>query len=148
MRYARQAVHFAISSVGLAVWGVAMALMCVCIPLARATRRVLPDSEWQNCWLASLWKWDRYGGYLAVRPADAVRFLKCLPVPHVIWIMELPRRGVRLEQYIPIKRKRAKWLPWFTGYFKGRTIHFDSNHAADMERYYAEMRSAEDSQQQ
>jgi hypothetical protein len=144
----RQVAHFLISSVGMSIWGVAMALMCVCVALSYAARRVMPDSEFRNCWLDTLWKWHRYGGYLAVRPADGVRFLKWLPVPHVIWLMELPKRGAKIEQYIPIQREREKWLPWFTGYFKGRTIHFDSNHAADMERYYAEMRSVEDSQQQ
>ncbi len=148
IRYARQTAHFLISSVGMAIWGIAMALMCVCIPLAHAARRVMPDSEYQNCWLAVLWKWHRYGGYLAVRPADGTRLWKFLPVPSAIWLQELPRRGVKLEYYAPLDRRYADCCPWYVGYFKGRIRLADSRHVADMARYYSEMRSVEDSPQQ
>ena len=142
-RFLRQAAHFAISSVGMSLWGVAMALMCVCVPLAYAAKRALPDSEWQNCWLAVLWKWHRYGGYLAVRPADGTRLLKYLPVPSAIWIQELPRRGVKLEYYAPLDRKYSQCFPWYVGYFKGRIRLADSRHVADMERYSADVRADE-----
>jgi hypothetical protein len=148
MPYARQAAHFFLSSVGLAVWGVAMCFMVLAVALSHLCHKVCRNPDRQNCWSHTLWRWNTYGGYLAVRKADGVQFIKWLPVPHVLWLMEIPKKGVRLEQYVPIKRERAKWLPWFTGYFKGRVIHFDSNHAADMERYRSEMRSVEDSQQQ
>ncbi len=112
-----------------------MGLMVIVVAMAHLSHRVHPKSEWQTCWYHALWRWNTYGGYLAVRKADGVRLIKWLPVPHVIWLMEITKRGVKLEQYVPIKRERAKWLPWFTGYFKGRVIHFDSNHNADIGAY-------------
>ena len=146
-RYVRQAAHLLISSVALSVWGSAMALLCVVVALSYAARRVMPNSDWQNCWLAVLWKWHRYGGYLAVRPADGTRLLKYLPVPSAIWIQELPRRSVKLEYYAPLDRKYSDCCPWYVGYFKGRIRLADSRHVADMERYRSEMRSVEDSPQ-
>ncbi len=140
MRVFRQIAHFTVSSFGMAVWGVAMALMCVCIPIAHAARKLMPDSGWQNCWLAVLWKWHKYGGYLAVRPADGTRLLKYLPVPSAIWIQELPRRGVKLEYYAPMDRRYSDCCPWYVGYFKGRIRFADSEHKADIDRYKADQR--------
>ena len=131
----RSVIHFLLASLGLFLWGVAMGFMVLVVALANLAHRVCINPERQNCWFHALWRWNTYGGYLAVRKADGVQFIKWLPVPHVIWLMELPKRGVKLEQYVPIKRERAKWLPWFTGYFKGRVIHFDSNHSADIGAY-------------
>ena len=143
LRPFRQAMHFGISSVALAVWGAAMALLCVVVALAYAARHALPDSTWQNCWLAVLWKWHRYGGYLAIRPADGTRLLRRLPVPSAIWIQEIPRRGVKLEYYAPMDRQYSDCCPWYVGYFRGRIRLADSRHVADLERYKAEMRSEE-----
>lgn len=140
-RFLRQAAHFAISSVALALWGSAMVAMCGVVVLSYAARLALPDSEWQNCWLAVLWKWHRYGGYLAVRPADGTRLMRYLPVPSAIWIQEMPRRGVKLEYYAPLDRKYSQYFPWYTGYFKGRIRLADSRHVADMERYSADVRA-------
>ena len=147
-RIARQAAHFAFSSVALALWGSAMVLLCVVVALAYATHFVMPDSPWQNCWLAVIWKWHRYGGYLAVRPADGTKLLRYLPVPSAIWLQELPRRGVKLEYYAPINRKYSDCCPWYVGYFRGKIRLADSRHVADMERYRAEMQSVDDSPQQ
>lgn len=142
MRSARQAMHFIISSVALAVWGSAMALLCVVVALAYAARRALPDSTYQNCWLAILWKWHRYGGYLAIRQADGTRLLRFLPVPSAIWIQELPRRGVSLEYYAPLNRRYSVCCPWYVGYFRGRIRLVDSDHKADIDRYKSDQRDA------
>jgi hypothetical protein len=130
----RAVAHFLLASIELFLWGVAMGLMVMVVALAHLSHRVHPKSEWQTCWNHALWRWNTYGGYLAICKSEGVSFLKWFPVPHVIWLMGIPKRS-KLEQYIPINRKKAKWLPWFTGYFKGRVIHFDSNHNADIEAY-------------
>ena len=142
MRSVRQVLHFLVSSVALAAWGTAMALLCGVVALSYAARKVMPDSTWQNCWLAVLWKWHRYGGYLAIRPADGTRLLKYLPVPSAIWIQELPRRGVKLEYYAPLDRKYSNYCPLYVGYFRGRIRLADSEHKADMTKYKADQRDA------
>ena len=138
MRSARQALHFSITSIGMALWVVSMAIMGVCCWLSRAAHRTLPDSEIQNCWLAVLWRWHKYGGYLAVRPADGTRLWHRLKVPSAIWIQELPRRGVKLEYYAPLNRQYSDCCPWYVGYFRGKIRLADSAHRADIERYKAD----------
>jgi hypothetical protein len=102
-----------------------MALMCVVVALSYLGNRVYPDSLRGNCWSYALWRWDKYGGYLAIRKAYGVKFLGWFPVPHVIWVKNLPRKVVRLKQFVPVDRKTAQWIPYFTGYFKGKVISFD-----------------------
>ena len=139
---ARQAMHFGVTSIGMALWIVAMAIMGFCCWLSRAAYRILPDSEMQNCWLAVLWRWHRYGGYLAVRPADGTRLWHRFHVPSAIWIQELPRRGVKLEYYAPLDRKYSDCCPWYVGYFRGKIRLADSEHRADIERYKSDQRDA------
>lgn len=133
MRPARQAMHFFITSIGMALWVVAMAIMGVCCWLSRAAHRTLPDSEIQNCWLAVLWRWHKYGGYLAVRPADGTRLWHRLKVPSAIWIQELPRRGVKLSQFVPTKRKQPRVCPAIVGYYVGEVRTVEAPHNATEE---------------
>lgn len=131
----RTIAHFLLATAGLAVGAPAMALLTVALGVSYLSNWVLPSANRQNCWMYSMWRWHRYGGYLAVRPSDGVRFAKWLPVPHVVWIKVLPRIGSMTEQYVPIKRERKEFLPWFTAYFKGHVRHVDAPHNADIGAY-------------
>ena len=142
MRAARQALHFSITSIGMALWVVAMAIMGVCCWLSRAAHKVMPDSEIQNCWLAVLWRWHKYGGYLAVRYADGTRLWRLFSVPSALWVQDLPRRCVKLEYYAPLDRKYSDCCPWYVGYFRGKIRLADSEHRADIERYKSDQKDA------
>jgi hypothetical protein len=126
----RHALHLLITLFAAVAWGIGNVLYVITLLLAKAAKRADPDSAYSNCWLHALVKWRQHGGYIMMREADGQRFLRIFPVPHAIWVSHLPRRGVELEQYIPIDRHTTSCCPWYTVYYRGVVRRVESPHPA------------------
>lgn len=115
--------HVGLATVGFTVWAAGILFMYLSTMLSVLGDRVLPGATSGNCWSFALPKWHKHGGYLLIRDADGQRFLNLFKVPHVIWVKTLPPKGstIDLEQFVPVKRKVARWLPLHTVYYEGRT---------------------------
>jgi hypothetical protein len=126
----RHAMHFLITLFAALAWGIGNVLYVITLLLAKAAKWADPCSAYSNCWLHALVKWRKHGGYILMRAADGQRFLHIFPVPHAIWVSSLPRRGVELEQYIPIGRHSNECCPWYTVYYRGEIRTVESPHPA------------------
>jgi hypothetical protein len=126
----RHALHLLITLFAALAWGIGNVLYVITLLLAKAAKWVDQDSAYSNCWLHALVKWRKHGGYILMRAADGQRFLRIFPVPHAIWVSSLPRRGVELEQYIPIDRHSNECCPWYTVYYRGEIRTVESPHPA------------------
>jgi hypothetical protein len=71
-----------------------------------------------NCWVYALSRYFYSDGYLIIRQAGDVKFLNLFSIPHIMWANTLPGR-IKVEQFVPIKRKSNKILPWHVFYFSG-----------------------------
>ena len=104
---------------GAIFWIISVTTMTITTLFASLCDWVDPTSKMGNCWSFALPKWAKQGGYLLIRPADGNRFLKIFPVPHVLWVKQIPKEGLVLEQFFPLERKQASWFPHHTLYYKG-----------------------------
>jgi len=126
--------HWCICSLVLAFGSVILTLSYLVIALTILADKVWPNAQYGNCWTYTLPRWKKYGGYLLIRPADEVRFLDTLPVPHVIWVQSFDTAGSVVSQFYPEKRNVSRWMPWFTIYYKGKVLNNERNHPAKTER--------------
>lgn len=78
-----------------------------------------------NCWTYALPRYHEHGGWLLIRSAYGVRFLKYFKISHVAWVKELPPEGLIMEQFDPISRDHSKWLPWKTIWYHGRVLNYE-----------------------
>lgn len=122
----RQCAHWLAASLALAFFAVSAIAFCFVVACAVLANAIMPSSRYGNCWIYALPRWWRYGGYLAVRRADGVGLCRVLPVPHVIWISHLARRGNVLSQFVPEKRRQTKCWPKFVGYYDGEVRNVES----------------------
>lgn len=122
----RQAAHFLLNILAFLPWAVANALYALAALLIVGAYKVLPDSKYGSCWSYAIPRWLLYGGYLVVRPAHGVRFLKVLMIPHVLWMPETP--DAEMLQFVPLQRRKASIVPGFTVYFSGYIKTRDSKH--------------------
>lgn len=99
----------------------------------QAIATLAPNSGMGNCWTHVLPRWWRRGGYIAIRRADRVALCKWLPVPHALHIESLPRKGVSLTQFIPIRRKQPRISPAIVGYYVGKVRTVEAPHNATQE---------------
>ncbi len=130
---ARLAAHWLICSVALA-WFAVSATAFYCVVMASvAADRIWPKSPLGNCWTHVLPRWWRRGGYIAIRRADRVSLCKWLPVPHALHLERLPRRGVKLSQFVPLRRKQPRIFPAIVGYYRGEVRTVESPHDAVMQ---------------
>ncbi len=97
-----------------------------------ASYLIHPNSRWGNCWSFAVPRWIKYGGYLSMRVAEDVRFLKVFPVLHVLWCRESPRPG-SMRMTRPVKRIEDKWFPVGTIYFTFKVSRMDAPHNAEPE---------------
>lgn len=104
-----------------------MLVLSFALILVMAADRLWPNATWGNCWSYCVPNWIENGGYLVVRPADGVRILRFVWVPHVFWMPHIGT-GNTVVQTTPMDRSRAKWLPWFTIYFPYRVTHEEQPH--------------------
>lgn len=130
MRCARIAAHWLICSAALAFFAVSATAFCIVVLAAVAADRIWPNAGMGNCWTHVLPRWWRRGGYIAIRRADRVSLCKWLPVPHALHIESLPRRGVKLSQFVPTKRKQPRVCPAVVGYYAGEVRNVESPHDA------------------
>ena len=89
--------------------------------------KIDPDAKAGNCWSFALARWFKHGGYLAIRPAGDVWFLRVLPILHCLWIQKLGPSELKMT--MPRKRMSgalARWLPWATPYFRFRVVSGDA----------------------
>ena len=114
----RAALHFIICAIGGVLWAGAYWLMVLCVWLSQAAERVHPKATHGNCWSVVLPIWRRRGGYLVLRDSHGARFLNVFPVIHAIW---QGRDGETLSAE-PVSRKRFRWFPLETFYFRYRVV--------------------------
>lgn len=126
----RAAIHFILTMLCAVVWGIGNVFYAMAVLFAVAADLIVPSSKFGNCWTYALPRWWRHGGYLLVRSADGVKFMNFFPVPHVLWVRKLPRRGVDLQQFVPVDRKPAKWFPLYTTYFNGELRSVEAPHTS------------------
>lgn len=122
--------HALLAFTGFLFWAVGTTALVVTTFIAVIGHRLWPDADMGNCWTYALPRFADRGGYLLVRPADGQKFLG-MTVPHVIFVASLPKDGVELEQFVPLKRHRSKWFPWYTVYYKGKVIVQERPHPAN-----------------
>lgn len=127
---ARTLAHWLICSAALACFAVAATAFCLVVAAAIAADRLWPGAHMGNCWTHVLPRWWRRGGYIAIRRADRVSLCKWLPVPHALHIERLPRRGVTLTQFVPVRRRQPRICPAVTGYYVGEVRTVESPHDA------------------
>lgn len=133
MHFARAISHWLICSVALAFGAVAATAFCFVVVAAVAANRVWPNAPVGNCWTHVLPRWWRRGGYIAIRRADRVSLCKWLPVPHALHIETLPHRGVKLTQFVPVRRKQPRIFQAVVGYYVGEVRTVESPHNATQE---------------
>ena len=124
--------HAVVAFSAVPIWAVAMCCMALFTALSYLAHWLHPGATRQNCWLYTMWRWHKYGGYLAVVPARGNRFLKVFMVPHVIWIKDL--KEAELEQYVPLKRRFSEYMPYYTIYFEGQIISVEPHKPAVKEK--------------
>ena len=91
--------------------------------------KMLPRSRTGNCWSYAIPKWLKEGGYLLVRPADGQRVFGHFHVWHCIWVKNICRwGGLESEQFVPPKRKRSRFAPWYTIYYEGEVRTSEKPH--------------------
>lgn len=128
----RSTFHSLIIWVAAFVWGIGNCFYVLMASLILLAKRVDPNSRYGNCWTYAVPLWLRFGGHLAIRAADDNKFLWVFPVFHAKYIAQLPRKGLRMRQYIPapeLRRKTRVW-PWYTVYYKGQVHRVDAPHDA------------------
>lgn len=130
MLLARTFAHWLVCSVGLACFAVAATAFCLVVLATVLADRIWPGAGMGNCWTYAMPRWWRSGGYIAIRRADRVALCKWLPVPHALHIERLPRHGVKLSQFVPVKRKQPKVCPAVVGYYAGEVRNVESPHDA------------------
>ena len=133
MPIARTFAHWLICSAALAFFAVSATAFCAVVLAAVAADRIWPNSGMGNCWTHVLPRWWRRGGYIAIRRSDRVALCKWLPVPHALHIESLPRKGVSLTQFIPIRRKQPRICPAIVGYYVGEVRTVEAPHNATQE---------------
>jgi len=129
----RQSAHFILSMLSVVPWAVGNVFYAISAGFMYAAFVVLPNSRFGNCWGYSVPRWLKLGGYLSIRVAEDVRFLKLFPVLHVQWMRKTPHAR-SIKQFIPVVRVANAWLPWRTLYFRGRAVSADTNHDAKDEK--------------
>ena len=127
------AAHWLICSAALAFFAVSATAFCIVVLAAVAADRIWPNAGMGNCWTHVLPRWWRRGGYIAIRRADRVSLCKWLPVPHALHIESLPRKGVSLTQFVPVKRKQPRICPAIVGYYVGEVRTVEAPHNATEE---------------
>jgi len=126
----RQFAHWLAASSALAFFAISATAFCFVVLAAVAADRIWPNSGMGNCWTHVLPRWWRRGGYIAIRHSDRVSLCKWLPVPHALHIESLPRRGVKLSQFVPTKRKQPRVCQAVVGYYAGEVRNVESPHDA------------------
>jgi hypothetical protein len=121
-------VHFALTIIGLIIWGLANVLYSICVGLAVVADSLVPNSTVGNCWSFALSRWWKSGGYIAIRRSDNNGFLKFLPLPHIIWIKRMDWNFAEIEHLVPAVRRSSKWFPWYAVYFDGRISNKEAPH--------------------
>ena len=129
----RRFAHWLAASSALAFFAISATAFCFVVLAAVAADRIWPNAGMGNCWTHVLPRWWRRGGYIAIRRADRVSLCKWLPVPHALHIARLPRSGVKLSQFVPIKRKQPHIFPAIVGYYVGEVRTVEAPHNATQE---------------
>ena len=114
----RAALHFIVCAIGGVLWAGAYWLMVLCVWLSQAAEKINPKATHGNCWSVVLPIWRRQGGYLLLRDSHGAKFLNAFPVVHAIW---QGRDGETLSAE-PVSRKRFRWFPLETFYFRYRVV--------------------------
>lgn len=129
----REVAHFIIIWVGSIIWGIGNCFYVLMALTSVLAKKVHPKAVYGNCWSYAIPLWVKYGGNLEIRAADGNYFLWIFPVLHVKYIGELPRKGVRMRQFVPIdsERRTGRVFPWWTVYYKGVVRRMDSPHDAE-----------------
>ncbi len=128
----RGVVHFILVWLCAVFWGIGNCFYTLMTLIILLAQKVHPKARYGNCWTYAIPLWVKYGGNLEIRAADDNYFLWIFPVLHVKYIGELPRKGVRMRQFVPIdsERRKGKVFPWWTIYYKGVIRRIDSPHDA------------------
>lgn len=120
-----QCFHFLLTLCALVLWGSANFLYSICFFMSILGDFLVPNSVYGNCWSFALSRWWKNGGYLLIRESEGNKFMRSLPLPHVIWVKKVKSSGVEIEHFVPEIRKRSNWFPWYAVYFKGKIITRD-----------------------
>lgn len=115
----KRVIHSLLLIVGFWVWAIGVLFLGLATWIAAVGDQVIPGLLYGNCWSYALPRYWGRGGYLIVRRADDVRFLKYFHIPHVMWCAQLPP-GMAVEQFVPLVRSKTQWLPWRTIWYPGR----------------------------
>jgi hypothetical protein len=102
-------------------WFFSMVFLGIASSILKYVYRKDPDTPTGNCWTYCLPRFQTHGGYLLIKPAPDVKFLKRFTVYHCLWVKELNTRN-KLEQTVPLERKKSYWFPWHTIFFKYKII--------------------------
>lgn len=129
----RQAMHFVLTMIGSMSGMVTFASAFIASVFFVAAYHVLPNSRYGNCWTYSIPRWIKSKGYLSLRVAEDVRFLKIFPIIHSQWMRKTPQAGA-IKQFIPRSRVSGDWFPIHTLYFQGRVVSMDTDHDAKDEK--------------
>lgn len=120
----KRAIYVLLAVLGVVFWITGTAFYGIVTWLAILGAALYPTTTYGNCWTFALPRWWHGGGYLVIRASQGILFLNRFPIPHIMWVKELPP-GTVLEQFQPLPedRKKASWIPWHVFWFKGRINH-------------------------
>lgn len=123
----RRIAHSLMLVLGFGAWLCGTLLYAAAMLLAVLGDLLISTETFGNCWTHAFTRYKRRGGYLIIRPADDIRFLKRWRVPHVMWCRVLPE-DIAVEQFVPSSRSRHQWLPFRTIWYEGRIRHRERPH--------------------
>lgn len=129
----RQSLHFVLSMLAFVPWACGNIFYLLAAAFVLTAHKAKPHSKYGNCWTYALPRWLLHGGYLAIRPADGVRLLRLLIIPHALWVRQTPGDG-KLKHFAPDKRRESRFLPWYVLYFRGHVKTEDAPHDAEESR--------------
>lgn len=125
----RQAAHFLLVMIGFLAGIVTITCACVAALFLVLANRVMPNSEWGNCWAYAVPRWIDGDGYLSIRRSEGIKLFNLLFVPHAQW-KKKTHMPDSFEQFVPVKRVFCKWLPIHAIYFRGHVTTREESHEA------------------
>lgn len=131
--------HAVLITLSIFPWLIGIFCVTLAALLVILADRIWPRANWGNCWAYVTPRWVKHGGYLVIRWADNISFLRRLRIPHAFWITKLGTDN-EIRQTIPINRSSSKWFPWRVFYFPYKVIKRENPHDSDWTKLDEEKR--------
>jgi hypothetical protein len=111
--------------IGIPLWIISIFFMYIIMLMSALGRKIYPSQNYNNCWIYALSQYFYNDGYLIIRKSEGIKVFNLFSIPHIMWANAIPA-DTKVKQYLPIKRKLAKIMPWFVLWYKGEIITLET----------------------